>query len=124
MAKKTATANTVTVYCALPNGISFPLPDGRQLLCNGVNTPRDAAPVLTAGRYGLTPGVPAEDWKWVRKTYGQAAYFTAQPPLLHAEADPREGDAKAREASGDVVTGMEQVDVHAENAAQTEPEGR
>lgn len=130
MAKKNSTPaapvtapGLVTVYCALPSGISFRLPDGRELTFNGVNSPRGTR-VLTAGHYGITPGVDGEDWAWIAKTYAEAAYFTAQPPLIHAEADPRDGDARAREVSGDAKTGMEQVDVHAEACTQTEPEGR
>lgn len=118
-----AAPGLVTVYCALPSGITFRLPDGRELTFNGVNSPRGSR-VLTAGRYGITPGVAKDDWEWVARTYAEVAYFTAQPPLLHACADPRDGDARAREVSGDTRTGMEQVDVHAEAATQTEPEGR
>lgn len=125
-----AAPGLVTVYCALPNGLSFTLPDGRELTFNGANTPRGMVRVLTAGRYGMTPGIAADDWEWIRKHYGEAAYFTAVPPLLFAEADPRNGDAQAREVLDDVTTGMEQVDVNGSGAGgagagtQTEPEGR
>lgn len=118
-----AAPGIVTVYCALPNGIAFRLPDGRELSFNGANTPRHMARVLTAGRYGLTTGVAGDDWEWIKKHYGEAAYFTAVPPLLFAEAAPRNGDDHAREVSDDVTTGMEQVDAGA-SGAQTEPEGR
>ncbi len=118
-----AAPGLVTVYCALPSGISFSLPGGRTLTLNGANTPRGMVRVLTAGRYGITAGVAESDWEWVKKHYGKAAYFTATPPLLLAEADPRNGDAHARDVSDGVATGMEQVDVHAEGA-HTAPEGR
>lgn len=118
-----AAPGIVTVYCALPNGIVFNLPGGRELAINGANTPRGMVAVMTAGRFGITPGVAEKDWEWVKEHYGKCAYFTADPPLLLAEADPRDGDAHARDVSGDVATGMEQANVK-EAGGPTSPEGR
>ena len=85
------TSATVTVYCNMPNGISFRVPDGRKLTFAG----------------------------WIQKTYGKAPYFDAQNPLLFAAASEREGDAIARDFAS-TRHGMEQIDVW-ENGGRTEP---
>ena len=119
MSKKTDT--TVTLFCALPSGICFDLPGGRRLAVNGVNSRVEGKPVLTAGRYAVTPGVPDADWVWVKRTYADCAYMQAQPPQLYA-GPAKQGTDQAAEQSPDVVTGMEQIDVHEPQATQTKPD--
>lgn len=116
------TSATVTVYCNMPNGISFRVPDGRKLTFAGYPVSRlvgAEGEALPAGRFGKTRDVASGDWEWIQKTYGKAPYFDAQNPLLFAAASEREGDAIAR----DFVStrhGMEQIDVW-ENGGRTEP---
>ena len=119
MSKKTDT--TVTLFCALPSGICFDLPGGRRLTVHGVNSLVGGKPVLTSGRYAVTPDVPAADWEWVKKTYGQCAYLQATPPQLYAGA-AKQGAEQAAEQSPDVTTGMEQIDVNQPQTTQTTPD--
>lgn len=115
MAGKTA---TVTVCCCLPQGIVFTLPGGRRLAVRGYPVSGLMAvdgTHLRGGRYGKIPGVPREDWEWVRRRYGGSAYFRTRPPLLFAESDARAAEqTEARH-------GREQVDVW-QGEVKTEPE--
>ncbi|WP_288715235.1 hypothetical protein [uncultured Bilophila sp.] len=116
------TSATVTVYCNMPNGISFRVPDGRKLTFAGYPVSRlvgAEGEALPAGRFGKTRDVARVDWEWIQKTYGKAPYFDAQNPLLFAAASEREGDAIARDFAS-TRHGMEQIDVW-ENGGRTEP---
>lgn len=111
---------TVTVYCNLPQGLTFRLPDGRTVTFNGYSVSRLVGPdgqALPAGRYGKTRNVRREDWEWIFQTYRDAPYFRAQNPLVFAANTEEEGAAIARDLSS-TRHGREQVDVR---KMQTQP---
>lgn len=111
---------TVLVYCNLPQGLKFKLPDGRAVIFKGYPVSRLVGPdgqALPAGRYGKTRDVKREDWEWIFKTYRDAPYFSASSPLVFAAVTEAEGDAIARDFSS-TRHGREQIDVR---KMQTQP---
>jgi hypothetical protein len=74
------------VYVALnhPQGILFSLPDKRAVLIEGNATHLRGLEkgVLPVGGYGLTE-VAADDWDYIKKTYGQMRIF--QTGLIFAQ---------------------------------------
>lgn len=123
---KSTSSGTVTVYCNLPSGISFRLPGGRKLAFAGYPASRLVSgdgTALPAGQYGKTRNVPLADWEYIQKTYGKAAYFNKDNPLLFAAASAAEGDAQAVDQSS-TRHGMEQIDVREDQQIQTDPESK
>lgn len=117
-----ATVTHVVVYCNLPAGLSFRLPDGRKLTFAGYPVSRLVGAdgqALRAGKFGKTRNVRVEDWAYIAKTYAACAYLSASNPLLFAAASEAEGDAMARELA-ETRSGLEQVDVRAPGG-QTRP---
>lgn len=123
---KSTSSGTVTVYCNLPSGISFRLPNGRKLTFAGYPASRLVSgdgTVLPAGQYGKTRNVPLADWEYIQKTYGKAAYFNRDNPLLFAAASAAEGDAQAADQSS-TRHGMEQIDATDAQQTRTESENK
>lgn len=113
---------TVTVYCNMPNGLAFRMPDGRKLTFAGYPVSRlvgAEGEALPAGKFGKTRDVARKDWEWIEKTYGKVPYFDAENPLLFAAASEREGDVAARDLAS-TRHGMEQIDVWGDGG-RTEP---
>ena len=109
--KKSDATGCVIVYCNLPCGITYTLPDGRTLTVAGYPVSRLVSAdgrALPAGRFGVTRNVAAADWEWVAATYGNTALF--QNGLIFAEPDGASGMAHAKELAG-TRHGMEQADV-------------
>ena len=125
LSQKERGASFVTVYCNLPSGVSFDLPDGRRLTFRGYPVSRLVDPdghALPGGKYRKTPHVRLEDWEWIARTYAEAAYFDPNNPLLFATPDGVDGDAQAKDLAS-TRHGMEQIDVR-NREAQTVPEAR
>lgn len=113
----------VAVFCNMPNGISFRLPDGRKLTFKGYPVSRLVGPdgeALPAGRFGVTPNVLAEDWAYIQARYGQCSYFDPANPLLFAAASVAEGQAIARDLRS-TRHGLEQIDVRGDKTVNTRP---
>lgn len=98
MAKtKSTSSGTVTVYCNLPSGISFRLPDGRKLTFAGYPAARLVSgdgTALPAGQYGKTRNVPLADWEYIQKTTGKRPISIriipcCLPPPRRLKATPR-----------------------------------
>lgn len=109
---KQKSATTVTVFCNLPNGITFQVPGGENVTFTG--TPVSAlvgldGKTLPAGQYGKTRRVPVDTWEYVRKTYKDMELFKANPQLIFAEPDLETGEEKAADLAG-TLHGFEQVD--------------
>lgn len=112
----------VVVYCNLPSGLSFRLPDGRKLTFQGYPVSRLVGAdgqALPAGKFGKTRNVRVEDWEYIARTYAGCGYFQRTNPLLFAHPSEAEGDVIAREL-GETRSGLEQVDVRAAGG-QTSP---
>lgn len=111
----------VVVYCNLPQGLSFAMPDGRRVTFAGYPVSRLVGPdgnALPAGKYGKTRNVAREDWDWIYGSYRDAPYLDPQNPLLFAANSESEGDAIARDLNS-TRHGREQIDPRA--GARTMP---
>ena len=109
--KKSDATGCVVVYCNLPNGITYKLPDGRTVTFEGYPVSRLVSAdgrALAAGKFGVTRNVSVADWEWIVATYGSTALF--QNGLIFAEPDEASGAAHAQELAG-TRHGMEQADV-------------
>lgn len=119
------TAESFDVYCKLPAGMTFPMPDGRMVKLSGVPVSRlmDSAGLpLPGSGYGKTT-VTADDWLYIRKTWGKLPVFRDANPVIFARAVGTGGDDKAVEQA-EVTTGFEQVQVSGKGKAKglkTEP---
>ena len=100
------------IYCKLPCGYSFPMPDGRKVVLNGSNH-HEKNPDGTNGRpltivgYGRTE-VAIADWEWIAEKYAALKVFSEDNPIIFAAEDTESGDAMAREVGPSVKNGMEQ----------------
>jgi hypothetical protein len=88
------------VYCKLPAGLTFRLPDGKRLVLQGSN----ASSLI--GGYGVTR-VPAALWGQVKALFGSMPAFTKG--LIFDESTASRGLARAREQT-DIKNGFEGVD--------------
>ena len=113
------------VYCKIPAGMTFPLPDGRKIKLSGVPLAQlmdsQGRPLPGSG-YGKTT-VAAADWLYIRKTWGKLPAFREANPAIFARAMGKGGDDQAMEQAG-VTTGFEQIKVDGKDKAKglkTEP---
>ena len=114
----------VTVFCSLPAGFVFDLPSGKKLHIKGMPVSKllgSDGEFLPAGKYGLTPSVPAEDWAYVQKTYAECMFM--QKKQIFAEASMQTGLNKAK-ACSNIVHGMEQADVYNRNKDSRLPKNK
>lgn len=111
MAKKkneeTTPDGVYVVYCKLPCGYSFPMPDGRKVVLNGSNHKNADDQPLTIVGYGRTE-VAVADWEWIAGTYAALKVFDENNPIIFAAEDKASGDAMAKEVGPSVKNGMEQ----------------
>jgi len=111
----------VVVYCNLPQGLAFTMPDGRMVTFAGYPVSRLVGPdgdALPAGKFGKTRNVARDDWDWIYSTYRDAPYLDPRNPLLFAANSESEGDAVARDLKS-TRHGREQIDPRA--GARTAP---
>lgn len=91
----------VKVYCKLPNGIQYALPDGRRVRLQGFYGDQ-RSPLQVSGLpgrdtflgFGQTM-VDAEDWDWIVKTHGDS--LAHKNGHIFAAADEKSGQSEARE---------------------------
>lgn len=118
---KGSASAVVVVYCNLPQGLTYTMPDGRKVTFEGYPVSRlvgaDGTPV-PAGKYGKTRNVARDDWDWIYRTYQDAPYLDPKNPLLFAANSESEGDAIARDLNS-TRHGREQIDPRA--GARTAP---
>lgn len=113
------------VYCKIPAGITFPMPDGRKIKLSGVPLAQlmdsQGRPLPGSG-YGKTT-VAADDWLYIRKTWGSLPAFRSVNPVIFARAVGKGGDDQAKDLAG-VTSGFEQIKVDGKDKAKglkTEP---
>jgi hypothetical protein len=106
----------IKVYCKLPNGIQYPLPDGRRVRLVGMYGDQ-RSPLQVSGLPGLqsvmgfgVSMVDAEDWEQIVKDHGKSLAHTNG--LIFAAKDDRSGAAQARDQEGQ-KTGLEPYDPQA-----------
>lgn len=111
--KQAAPAKPVKVYCKLPHGIRYNMPDGRTVRLVGMygDERSDLQVTDMPGRHavmghGVTP-VDAEDWAWIVEKHGKSAAHVNG--FIFAAKDEKSGDAEAREKERE-KTGFEGYD--------------
>lgn len=125
VAPGTENVEAFDVYCKIPAGMTFPLPDGRKIKLAGLPLAQlmdsQGRPLPGSG-YGKTT-VAADDWLYIRKTWGSLPAFRSANPVIFARAMGKGGDDQAVEQAG-VTTGFEQIKVDGKDKAKglkTEP---
>ncbi|AVA33009.1 hypothetical protein [Cupriavidus metallidurans] len=115
-AQETKAAKPVKVYCKLPHGIRYTLPDGREVRLVGMygDERSDLQVTDMPGRHavmghGVTT-VEADDWEQIVKDHGKSAAHVNG--FIFAAKDDKSGDAQARETEGE-KTGFEGYDPNA-----------
>lgn len=114
--KKTTQGNTITVYCKLPHGIRYNLPDGSTLRLIG-SLGEERSPLQVSGMpgrdsvagFGVTKNVDAEAWAWVSEHYGDSAAHKNGHVFAQESNDAKSGAAEASEKA-DEKTGFEPID--------------
>lgn len=103
----------VKVYCKLPHGIRYPMPDGRVVRLVGMygDERSDLQVTDMPGRhavmgFGVTP-VDADDWEQIVKDHGKSAAHVNG--FIFAAKDEKSGESQAREAENE-KTGFEGYD--------------
>ncbi|MEX3614573.1 MAG: hypothetical protein VB141_12670 [Burkholderia gladioli] len=109
-------SNPVKVYCKLPNGMQYILPDGRRVRLIGMYGD-ERLPLQVSGLpgrdsfmgFGVTT-VDAQDWEQIVKDHGKSAAHVNG--LIFAAKNERSGGSEAREKEGE-KTGLEPYDPQA-----------
>lgn len=108
--QETKAAKPVKVYCKLPHGIRYTMPDGREVRLIGMYGDERSELQVTdmPGRYavmgfGVTT-VDADDWEQIVKDHGKSAAHVNG--FIFAAKDDKSGESQAREAEGE-KTGFE-----------------
>lgn len=88
---------TVMVALNRAIGLSFKMPDGRDVVINGSGHQLTGQQMgkLPVGQYGLTM-VAASDWEYIAKTYGQMDLFKNGLIFAANSAHDAEGEARNR----------------------------
>lgn len=105
------TADVYEVFCKIPAGMTFALPDGRKIKVEGapVSSIMDSAGRRIPGSgYAKTP-LAAGDWEYIKKTWGGMKCFNGPSPAIYARPFGKGGEAQARELA-EAKSGFEQVD--------------
>ncbi|SKC78333.1 hypothetical protein SAMN05445504_2379 [Burkholderia sp. CF099] len=108
-----AASKPVKVYCKLPHGIRYTMPDGREVRLVGA-LGDERSPLQVAGMpgrdsiagHGVT-SVEAEDWEQIVKDHGKSLAHVKG--FIFAAKDDKSGQAEAREKA-DEKTGFEPYD--------------
>lgn len=111
--KQAAPAKPVRVFCKLPHGIRYVMPDGREVRLVGMygDERSDLQVTDMPGRhavmgFGVTL-VNAEDWEQIVKDHGKSAAHVNG--FIFASKDEKSGESEAREKE-DEKTGFEGYD--------------
>lgn len=120
--QETKTAKPVKVYCKLPHGIRYTMPDGREVRLIGMygDERSDLQVTDMPGRnsvmgFGVTT-VDADDWEQIVKDHGKSAAHVNG--FIFAAKDDKSGEAQAREGE-DEKTGFEGYDPNANREDKT-----
>ncbi|WP_042295875.1 hypothetical protein [Paraburkholderia bannensis] len=114
--KKTTQGNTITVYCKLPHGIRYNLPDGSTLRLIG-SLGEERSPLQVSGMpgrdsvagFGVTKNVDPAAWAWVVDNHGDSVAHKNKLIFAQEVNDADSGAAEASEKSGE-ATGFEPID--------------
>jgi hypothetical protein len=115
--KSEKASGTVTVYCKLPHGIIYDLPNGKRVRLVGMygDTRSPLQVSGLAGRdavmgFGVTRNVDAADWEKIVEDHGDS--LSHANGLIFAKADEKSGTAAARERQKE-KSGFEPYDPNA-----------
>lgn len=114
--KKATVGKTLTVYCKLPHGIRYALPDGSELKLVGM-LGDERSPLQVSGMpgrdsvagFGVTRNVDPDAWAWVVENHGDSLAHKNELIFVKDSGDEKSGTAEAKEKSGE-VTGFEPID--------------
>lgn len=98
-----STPKYVSVFCKLPNGLTFTLADGKSVTLAGGNSARAVA------GYGVTKNMDAELWAEIKRVYKDHPALNPIKQIIYDCADTSYGMDKAEDSAG-VKTGMERID--------------
>lgn len=106
----------ITVYCKLPHGIRYPLPDGSELRLVGA-LGNERSPLQVSGMpgrdsvagFGVTRNVNADAWAWVVENHGDSLAHKNGLVFSKDAGDEKSGAAEAKEKSKE-ITGFEPID--------------
>lgn len=120
--QETKASKPVKVYCKLPHGIVYNLPDGRSVRLIGMygDERSDLQVAGMPGRdsiagHGVTQ-VDADDWEQIVKDHGASAAH--KNGFVFAAKDDKSGEAQAREQESE-RTGFEPYDPNANREDRT-----
>lgn len=114
--QETKVSKPVKVYCKLPNGIQYILPDGRRVRLVGMYGD-ERSPLQVSGLqgrdavfgFGVTM-VDADDWAQIVKDHGKSVAHVNE--LIFAAKDDKSGTSQARNNETE-KTGLESYDPQA-----------
>lgn len=110
------------VFCNLPHGIEFKMPQDKKIFIIGIPVSRLVGldgEKLSGGKYGVTE-MPKEDWDYISKTYKDMEIFKNN--LIFAESTEKKGLDKAKEMN-ETRHGFEQVNVYHRQSEKRLPQG-
>ncbi|KVP59338.1 hypothetical protein WJ91_12750 [Burkholderia ubonensis] len=120
--QETKTSKPVKVWCKLPHGIVYTLPDGRSVRLVGMygDVRSDLQVAGMPGRdsvagHGVTL-VDADDWAQIVKDHGTSSAH--KNGFVFASKDDKSGESQAREQEGE-RTGFEPYDPNAHREDKT-----
>jgi len=121
----TENVDSYEVFCKIPAGMTFPMPDKRRIKLSGVPVSQlmdSSGRPLPGHGYGVTT-VAADDWKYIKATWKGHPSFRPDNPVIFARPIGKGGEDQAAEQA-EVSTGFEQIEVTGQNRApglKTEP---
>lgn len=106
----------VNVYCKLPNGITYPMPDGRKVRLVGFYGD-ERSPLQVSGLpgrnsiagFGVTRNVESELWDEIVKAHGKSLAHKNGLIFAQPSTDKKSGAAQAKDQERE-KTGLEPID--------------
>ena len=100
MARKPRSADMLTIACKLPQGLSIPMPEGPNLVLNGLHSP------FALAGHGMTD-VKAAAWAIVEERYADAFWLKNEMVFAMGDRDSAVDKAEDRQEE---KAGFEPVD--------------
>ena len=115
MAKIKRSANTVSIACKLPQGLTIHLKDGPVVKLHGAHSH------YNVGGYGITQGVPVGHWEAIKKEHAHALWLKNE--FVFANGDSGSVEDEADEKAG-LKNGFEPIDPNKPDArGMIQPDG-
>lgn len=113
---KVTQGNTLTVFCKLPHGIRYTLPNGEELRIVGA-LGDERSPLQVSGMpgrdsvagFGVTRNVDPDAWAWIVEQHGDSLAHKNELIFAKDANDQKSAIAEAKEKT-DEKTGFEPID--------------